>query len=125
MKRLGIAAVPHGFRSSFRDWCGETGVEFAVSEKCLAHSVGNQVTEAYARSSLFNRRVKVMEDWAEYVCSPSTERDARAFPTVGCFDQLPPSGCSLVPTAAWYAAGAIGPPPRAFRAAAPRVDEES
>ena len=76
MKCVGIAAVPHGFRSSFRDWCGETGVEFAVSEKCLAHSVGNQVTEAYARSSLFNRRVKVMEDWAEYVSSPSTERNA-------------------------------------------------
>ena len=66
---------PHGFRSSFRDWCGETGVEFDVSEKCLAHTVGNQVTQAYARSSLFNRRVKVMEDWAEYVAA-SAERDA-------------------------------------------------
>ena len=76
LKRLGIAAVPHGFRSSFRDWCGETGVEFAVSEKCLAHTVGNQVTEAYARSSLFNRRIKVMEDWAQYVGASSTERDA-------------------------------------------------
>ena len=76
LKRLGVAAVPHGFRSSFRDWCGETGVEFAVSEKCLAHTVGNQVTEAYARSSLFNRRIKVMEDWAEYVSASSSERDA-------------------------------------------------
>ena len=76
MKPLGIAAVPHGFRSSFCDWCGETGVEFSVSEKCLAHSVGNKVTESYARSSLFNRRVKVMEDWAEYVCAPLAERDA-------------------------------------------------
>ena len=36
LKALGIAAVPHGFRSSFRDWCGETGVDFVVSEKCLA-----------------------------------------------------------------------------------------
>ena len=67
LRVLGIAAVPHGFRSSFRDWCGETGVDFAVSEKCLAHTVGSQVTKAYARSSLFNLRVKVMEDWAAYV----------------------------------------------------------
>ena len=67
LKALRIAAVPHGFRSSFRDWCGETAVDFAVSEKCLAHTVGSQVTKAYARSSLFNLRVKVMEDWAAYV----------------------------------------------------------
>ena len=67
LKALGIAAVPHGFRSSFRDWCGETGVDFAVSEKCLAHTVGSQVTKAYARSSLFNLRIKVMADWAAYV----------------------------------------------------------
>ena len=67
LKDLGIGAVPHGFRSSFRDWCGETGVDFAAAEHCLAHTVGTQVTKAYARSSLFNIRVKVMEDWAGYV----------------------------------------------------------
>ena len=67
LNRLRIEAVPHGFRSSFRDWCGETGVDFAVAEKCLAHAVGSKVSEAYARSDLFNRRVRVMADWGEYV----------------------------------------------------------
>ncbi len=66
-KLLRIAAVPHGFRSSFRDWCGETGVEFVVAEKCLAHEVGNDVVTAYSRSDLYTRRVPVMEDWGRYV----------------------------------------------------------
>lgn len=66
-RSLGIAAVPHGFRSSFRDWCGERGVEFVVAEKCLAHEAGNDVVTAYARSDLYTRRIPVMEDWGQYV----------------------------------------------------------
>ncbi|MCY4499233.1 MAG: tyrosine-type recombinase/integrase [Rhodospirillaceae bacterium] len=66
-KSLGIAAVPHGFRSSFRDWCGETGVEFVVAEKCLAHEAGNDVVTAYSRSDLYTRRIPVMEGWGQYV----------------------------------------------------------
>ena len=67
LKDLSIAAVAHGFRSSFRDWCGETRVAFEVAEACLAHTVGNQVTTAYARSDLYNRRIEVMENWAQYL----------------------------------------------------------
>ena len=67
LRGLGIRAVPHGFRSSFRDWCGETGVDREVAERCLAHAIGNAVESAYARSDLFDRRVKVMEDWACYL----------------------------------------------------------
>ena len=66
-KSVGIAAVPHGFRSSFRDWCGETGVEFVVAEKCLAHEAGNDVVTAYSRSDLYTRRIPVMEGWGQYV----------------------------------------------------------
>ena len=62
-----IQAVPHGFRSSFRDWCGETGQPQEVAEACLAHAVKNKVEAAYARSDLFNRRRKLMEAWAEYL----------------------------------------------------------
>ena len=77
LKRLGIKAVPHGFRSSFRDWCGETGVPRELAEACLAHVIPDKVEAAYARSDLFDRRVPVMEDWATYVtaglgpCAPA------------------------------------------------------
>ena len=64
--RLKIDATVHGFRSSFRDWCGETGVPREVAEACLAHTIRNQAEAAYARSDLLERRREVMEAWAEY-----------------------------------------------------------
>ena len=66
-----IAAVPHGFRSSFRDWAGETGVAREVAEACLAHLVANRVEAAYARSSLFERRKAVMAAWSRYLTGES------------------------------------------------------
>ena len=66
LRRLGIDATMHGFRSSFRDWCGETGVPREVAEACLAHAIRNQAEAAYARSDLLERRREVMEAWAEY-----------------------------------------------------------
>ncbi len=69
MLRLhGIAAVPHGFRSSFRDWAAEqTNHPREVIEAALAHVVQNRVEAAYARSDLFERRRVLMNDWAEYL----------------------------------------------------------
>ena len=65
---LGIAAVPHGFRSSFRDWASErTDYPRGVVEAALAHTVRDQTEAAYARSDLFERRRYLMDDWAEYV----------------------------------------------------------
>lgn len=69
LRRLRIDATVHGFRSSFRDWCGETGVPREVAEACLAHTIRNQAEAAYARSDLLERRREVMEAWAEY-CVP-------------------------------------------------------
>ena len=66
LRRLRIDATVHGFRSSFRDWCGETGVPREVAEACLAHAIRNQAEAAYARSDLLERRREVMEAWAEY-----------------------------------------------------------
>ena len=58
-----IAAVPHGFRSSFRDWAAEeTNHPREVVEAALAHVVANQTEAAYARSDLFKRRRRLMED---------------------------------------------------------------
>ena len=64
----GIAAVPHGFRSSFRDWAAEeTNHPREVIEAALAHTVQNKVEAAYARSDLFERRRRLMDDWAAYL----------------------------------------------------------
>jgi integrase len=67
LRRLKIDATVHGFRSSFRDWAADIGVEFSVAEQCLAHSVGNAVTAAYLRSSMLERRRPVLADWSDFV----------------------------------------------------------
>ena len=68
LRELGIAAVPHGFRSTFRDWAGEeTDHPREVIEAALAHVVRNRVEAAYARSDLFERRQVLMDDWARYL----------------------------------------------------------
>ena len=67
LRQLNIDCVPHGFRSSFRDWCGEKGIAREVAEACLSHQVKNEVEAAYARSDLLERRREVMQLWADYV----------------------------------------------------------
>ena len=63
-----IAGVPHGFRSSFRDWAAEeTDHPREVIEAALAHVVQNKVEAAYARSDLFERRRLLMDDWAQHL----------------------------------------------------------
>ena len=66
LREQGVAAVPHGFRSSFRDWCADTGKPREVAEAALAHTVGG-VEGAYFRSDLFARRRQVMDAWARYL----------------------------------------------------------
>ena len=53
--------MSHGFRSSYRVWCGDTGVDREVAERALAHTVRNPVEAAYNRGTLFERRRAVME----------------------------------------------------------------
>ena len=68
LRRLQIPAVPHGFRTSFRNWVAEcTAAPWAVAEAALAHSVGNSTEAAYMRSDLFDQRRALMSDWADYV----------------------------------------------------------
>ena len=67
------APVPHGFRSSFRDWASEqTDAPRAVMEAALAHKLGDAAEPAYARSDLFEKRRKLMEAWGRYVSVVST-----------------------------------------------------
>ncbi len=73
VKELGIPAVPHGFRSSFRDRASEqTDAPRAVMEAALAHKLGDAAEQAYARSDLFEKRRKLMEAWGRYVSVVST-----------------------------------------------------
>ena len=70
LRELKIAAVPHGFRSSFRDWAAEeTDHPREVIEAALAHVVQNKVEAAYRRTDLFDRRRILMDDWARYAAT--------------------------------------------------------
>ena len=70
LRDLGVPAVPHGFRSSFKDWCIEqTDTPWAVGEAALAHTLGNSTEVAYARSDLFDRRRRLMDEWAEFLAT--------------------------------------------------------
>jgi integrase len=68
----GRLAVPHGMRSSFKDWCAErTNFENIVSEAALWHTVSDKVERAYRRGQLFEKRRRLMAEWAKYCTSPA------------------------------------------------------
>ena len=73
LRRMGRDTVTvHGFRSTFRDWAGETtGFPREVIEAALAHGIKDKAEAAYARSDLFDKRRKLMEAWAHKVMTPS------------------------------------------------------
>jgi len=74
MKDLKIAAVPHGFRSSFRDWAGETTAHpREVIEFALAHVIKDKAEAAYARSDLFDKRRALMNDWAAFISTETSD----------------------------------------------------
>jgi integrase len=74
MRRLGAHDYTvHGFRSAFRDWAGDHGVDFEIAEACLAHAIGNSVTRAYLRSTMVERRRPVMQAWADFLARDSEQ----------------------------------------------------
>lgn len=64
MKREDLTV--HGFRSTFRDWCGDNGMERTLAEAALAHTLQNKAEAAYARSTMVERRRTVMDAWAAH-----------------------------------------------------------
>jgi len=68
LKRMGHGDVTvHGFRSTFRDWAAErTAYPRDVAEMALAHAIGNKVEAAYRRGDLFEKRQRMMRDWASF-----------------------------------------------------------
>lgn len=78
MARQGLAARPHGFRSSFSTWARETGQRYDVREMCLAHKVGTDVERAYMRSDLLNERREMMQRWSDWVAGQTTSQKKRS-----------------------------------------------
>jgi len=83
--RTGEPIVPHGFRSTFRDWAEEVaGAPRSVSEAALAHTISDKVEAAYRRGDLFEKRRALMCEWALFcgneakeVNPPGTESELR------------------------------------------------
>lgn len=70
LKRMNINAVPHGFRSTFRDWASErTNYPHQVAEMALAHTIKSKVEAAYRREDLLPKRALMMQDWANFISS--------------------------------------------------------
>lgn len=67
LRRMKLDCTVHGFRSGFRDWAAEcTGYAHEVCEMALAHVIGNKSEAAYRRGDLFDKRRRLMDDWATY-----------------------------------------------------------
>jgi integrase len=67
-RRMEVDAVPHGFRSTFRDWAAErTNYPREAAEMALAHTIGDKVEAAYRRGDLFEKRRAMMSDWAAFL----------------------------------------------------------
>ena len=70
MRRHQMAAVPHGFRSTFRDWAGETtNHPRDAVELCLAHTIDTKTEAAYRRADMLEKRFVIMQDWADFATS--------------------------------------------------------
>lgn len=67
MRNFELEAVPHGFRSSFRDWVSEeTDYVGDLAEAALAHTIKNKTDAAYRRGKLLEKRRTLMQEWADY-----------------------------------------------------------
>ncbi len=67
LRRMKIKAVPHGFRSTFRDWVSElTEYSGELAEAALAHVIEDKTEAAYRRGDLFDKRRLMMADWADF-----------------------------------------------------------
>ena len=83
LRRMGHGDLTaHGFRSTFRDWAAErTAYPRDVAEMALAHTIGDKVEAAYRRGDLFEKRTRLMQDWADFCAIiPSEAGSDNVFP---------------------------------------------
>jgi len=66
-QRSKLPAVPHGLRSTFRDWVAETGQSREAAELQLAHKFGSEVEHAYYRTDLLDERASLLSNWIEFL----------------------------------------------------------
>lgn len=72
LKRMDVRVTVHGFRSTFRDWAGETtGFSREVIEHALAHQLKDKAEAAYARGTLMQKRQKLMDAWGSFCAQPN------------------------------------------------------
>ncbi len=67
-------AVPHGLRSTFRDWAAENEYDHVLAELALAHTVGSEVERAYRRTDMLSRRA-MLEHWSAVLNGQSSPSD--------------------------------------------------
>ena len=84
LRRMQVDVTVHGFRSSFRDWCAEsTGYAHEVAEMALAHTIDNKVERAYRRGDLFDKRRRLMDEWATYCATGASAAGGNVKPIRG------------------------------------------
>jgi integrase len=75
---LTVQAVPHGFRSTFRDWAAEqTAYPDEIRKAASGHTVGDAVKEAYQRTDLLDKRRNLMNEWAKFLGLPSVTQSSK------------------------------------------------
>jgi integrase len=80
-RRAGANLTVHGFRSSFRDWCGDhTNFPRDVAEAALAHRVADKTERAYRRGAALEKRRQLMEAWSRYCSRPAIEAVGNVMP---------------------------------------------
>ena len=83
LKRMNLVTTVHGFRSTFRMWGGEAvGNNFSrdVCEHALAHQLPDKVEAAYQRGTVFEKRIQLMQAWADYLQQPQSVATVTALP---------------------------------------------
>lgn len=75
LRRMKVDAVPHGFRSTFRDWAAErTSYPHEMAEMALAHTISDKAEAAYRRGDMFEKRRRMMDDWANFIARPPRQK---------------------------------------------------
>lgn len=73
----------HGFQSAFRDWAAKCiGYSHEVTEMALAHTIDNAGERAYRRGDLFDKRRRLVADWATY-CASGAPAEGKVTPLRG------------------------------------------
>ncbi len=84
VSRANLDAVPHGMRSSFRDWAAEcSDIPSEIVEHALAHVEGSASERAYRRTDYFERRRTLMQDWSDYLGYPSAQGRMTSWEAMG------------------------------------------